>query len=48
MSIEEEFESLYEDAYISACELDSPNSIGFDALCEAIYERMCNQLGVSA
>lgn len=30
----------WEYAYARACELDSPNSIGFDALRESIYEEL--------
>lgn len=29
----------FDDAYIEACELDSPNSLGFDSLVESIRER---------
>ena len=30
----------WDEAYIRACELDSPNSPGFDALRESIYEEL--------
>ena len=30
----------YEYAYERACELDSPNSPEFDALCESIFEEL--------
>ena len=30
----------WDEAYVRACELDSPNSPGFDALRESIYEEM--------
>ena len=30
----------WDEAYIRACELDSPNSPDFDALHESIYEEM--------
>lgn len=36
-------DEIHEAAYIEACERDSPNSIGFDALCESIAERMSMQ-----
>lgn len=32
--------SAWDEAYIRACELDSPNSPDFDALHERIYEEM--------
>lgn len=32
-----------EESYIRACELDSPNSIGFEALREKIYQELCEQ-----
>lgn len=31
---------VWELAYERACELDSPNSIGFDALRDSIYEEL--------
>lgn len=37
----EEIEAL---AYIQACELDSPNSLEFDALLERITEEMMRDL----
>ena len=30
----------WEYAYERACEIDSPNSVGFDALRESIYEEL--------
>lgn len=30
----------WEEAYIRACELDSPNSLDFDSLEESIYEKL--------
>ena len=32
--------SAWDTAYERACELDSPNSIGFDALHESIFEEL--------
>lgn len=32
--------TAWDEAYIRACELDSPNSPGFDALQESIYEEL--------
>ena len=38
---------LYDDrrteSYMRACERDSPNSFGFDALVESIYEQLCEE-----
>jgi hypothetical protein len=38
---------LYNDrraeAYMRACERDSPNSLDFDALTESIYEQLCEE-----
>ena len=31
------------EAYMRACERDSPNSFGFDALTESIYEQRCEE-----
>lgn len=31
------------EAYMRACERDSPNSFGFDALVESIYEQLCEE-----
>ena len=33
-------DQAWEYAYERACELDSPNSLGFDALRESIYEEL--------
>ncbi len=33
-------DELYEQAHIAACEIDSPNSIEFDAIHEHIFEEM--------
>ena len=33
-------EQAWEYAYERACELDSPNSLGFDAMRESIYEEL--------
>lgn len=33
----------YEAAYIQACELESPNSPGFDALHEKLYEQILEE-----
>ena len=33
-------DQAWEYAYERAAELDSPNSPGFDALCESIYEEL--------
>lgn len=33
-------DELYEQAYATACENDSPNSVGFDAMHERIFEEM--------
>ena len=33
-------DSAWDTAYERACELDSPNSIGFDALHESIFEEL--------
>lgn len=32
--------TAWDEAYIRACELDSPSSPGFDALHESIYEEL--------
>lgn len=32
-----------EEAYMRACERDSPNSLEFDALVESIYEQLCEE-----
>lgn len=32
-----------EEAYMRACERDSPNSLDFDALVESIYEQLCEE-----
>ena len=34
---------IYEQAYIEACELDSPNSPDFEALVDRIEERLWNE-----
>lgn len=34
---------LDEEAYIAAAERESPNSPGFDALRERIYEQLCEK-----
>ena len=31
------------ESYMRACERDSPNSLGFDALVESIYEQLCEE-----
>lgn len=31
------------EAYMRACERDSPNSLDFDALVESIYEQLCEE-----
>lgn len=36
-------ERLDEEAYIAAAERESPNSPGFDALRERIYEQLCEK-----
>lgn len=33
-------DQAWEYAYARAAELDSPNSIGFEALCDSIYEEV--------
>lgn len=43
-SLDDQMADLYEQAYIEACELDSPNSPDFDALLESIFERLCSPL----
>jgi len=43
MTIEEELELLFEEAYMRACELDSPNSYDFDTLVDEIYEKLKNE-----
>lgn len=35
------FDEAYEEAYIAACELDSPNSPGFDALRNRLLDELC-------
>lgn len=32
-----------EEAYMRACERDSPNSLDFDTLVESIYEQLCEE-----
>ena len=32
-----------EEAFMRACERDSPNSLDFDALIESIYEQLCEE-----
>lgn len=44
MTLDEQISDAYEQAYIEACELDSPNSPDFDALHESIFERLCSAL----
>ncbi len=34
---------LWEQAYITACELDSPNSYDFEKLCEDIYQQSIDE-----
>ena len=36
------YDALYDEAYIRACELDSPNSPDFDALFSRIHEELCD------
>lgn len=32
--------AAWDEAYVRACELDSPNSLGFDRLQESIFEEL--------
>jgi hypothetical protein len=40
--VEQAEDDQRKEAYITACERDSPNSPGFDALIESIYEDICD------
>lgn len=40
------YDELHEEAYIAACELQSPNSADFEELWESTFERMCEEAGL--
>lgn len=40
------YDELHEEAYIAACELQSPNSADFEELWESTFERMCEKAGL--
>lgn len=37
-------DAIHDEAYMRACELDSPNSIGFDKMQEGIEEKLQEEL----
>ena len=41
LELDNDFNQAWEDAYMEACENDSPNSFGFDQMFERIYDRIC-------
>ena len=43
LSLDEQMDILWEEAYVNACELDSPNSPDFDSIVEREFERLCQQ-----
>lgn len=38
-----QLDDRWAEAHMRACERDSPNSLGFDALVESIHEQLCEE-----